>query len=71
MREFIYCLIGAVVMLIVCYLIGWAEIELFHHPTGVMAPAMAGCLTYGMGTMFIIAFVAWMVIENINEIKKS
>lgn len=70
MREFLYCLIGAVVMLIVCYLIGWAEIELFYHPTGVNAPVMSGCLTYGMGTIFIIAFVAWMVIENINEIKK-
>ena len=71
MKETIICLICAIVALGVCYLIGWVEIELFYHPTGVMAPAMAGCLTYGMGTIFIIAFVAWMVIENINEIKKS
>lgn len=63
MKEIIICLVCAIVLIVVCYLIGWAEIELFYHPTGVNAPVMSGCLTYGMATVFMLSFAAWLVID--------
>lgn len=70
MKETIICLICAIVALGVCYLVGWCEIVLLYHPTGVYAPVMSGCITYGMITVFIFTFGVWMITDIINENKK-